>query len=111
MEKGTRCERIEQRDCRHPLQDARFERGETYNLTWRLEHFIGLLPRISPSNNPNKIITIPSIPVPEQTLLVQNIAIWNQTITNILHNSNGAGDYKLKKIILRQTSILRKIIE
>ncbi|KAA6374780.1 MAG: hypothetical protein EZS28_029694 [Streblomastix strix] len=35
MEKDTRCESFEQIDCRLPLQDARFEQGETNNYTWR----------------------------------------------------------------------------
>ncbi|KAA6359290.1 MAG: hypothetical protein EZS28_045183, partial [Streblomastix strix] len=39
MEKDTGCESFEQTESRLPLQDARFERGETNNQTWRLEHF------------------------------------------------------------------------
>ncbi|KAA6364585.1 MAG: hypothetical protein EZS28_039888, partial [Streblomastix strix] len=36
MEKDTGCESFEQIDRRLPLQDARFERSETNNQTWRL---------------------------------------------------------------------------
>ncbi|KAA6392719.1 MAG: hypothetical protein EZS28_011753 [Streblomastix strix] len=89
IEKDTGCESVEQIDSRLPLQNARFERGETNNQTWRLGHFTRPLLRISPPNSPNRIITIPSIPIPEQSLHVQGDAIWNQTLTNVLCNSNG----------------------
>ncbi|KAA6395062.1 MAG: hypothetical protein EZS28_009408 [Streblomastix strix] len=47
IEKDTGRESIEQIDCRLPLQNARFERGETNNQTWRFGHFTGPLLRIS----------------------------------------------------------------
>ncbi|KAA6356958.1 MAG: hypothetical protein EZS28_047515, partial [Streblomastix strix] len=74
---------------RLPLQDARFERGETNNQTWGLEHFTRPLLRISPPNSPIRITTIPSIRVPEQPLQIQSHVIWNPTFTNILCISNG----------------------
>ncbi|KAA6394078.1 MAG: hypothetical protein EZS28_010392 [Streblomastix strix] len=81
MKKNSGCERIELIDCRLPLQDARFERGETNNQIWRLEHFTRHLLRISPPNIPNRITTIPSIRIPEQPLYVWCNAIRNQTLT------------------------------
>ncbi|KAA6329008.1 MAG: hypothetical protein EZS28_053652, partial [Streblomastix strix] len=84
MEKDTRCEGFEQTDSRLPLQDARFDRGKTNNQTWGLGHFTGPHLRISPSNSPSRITTLPSIRVPKQPLHIQSNAIWNQTLTNIL---------------------------
>ncbi|KAA6356647.1 MAG: hypothetical protein EZS28_047826 [Streblomastix strix] len=89
MEKDTRCENTEQIDRRLPLQNARLERGETNNQIWRLGHFTGPLLRISPPNSSDGIATIPSIRIPEQLLHIQSNAIRNQTLTNILCNSNG----------------------
>ncbi|KAA6403984.1 MAG: hypothetical protein EZS28_000494 [Streblomastix strix] len=86
------CENVEQTDSRLPLQEARFERCERNNQTWRLEHFTGPLLRISPPKSPNRIATIPSIRIPEQPLHIQSNAIWNQTLTNILCNSNGTNN-------------------
>ncbi|KAA6340023.1 MAG: hypothetical protein EZS28_052566 [Streblomastix strix] len=88
MEKDMRCESVEQIDCRLPLQDARFKRSETNNYTWRFGHFTGLLLRISPSDSPNRITTIPGIRISEQPLHIQSNAIRNQTLTNIFCNSN-----------------------
>ncbi|KAA6402962.1 MAG: hypothetical protein EZS28_001504 [Streblomastix strix] len=92
MEKDTRCESFEQIDSRLPLQDARFEQGETNNQTWGLGHFNGPLLRISQPNSPNRITTIPSIRIPEQLLHIQSNAIRNQTLTNILCNSYGTNN-------------------
>ncbi|KAA6395159.1 MAG: hypothetical protein EZS28_009317 [Streblomastix strix] len=88
-EKDTGCENTEQIDCRLPLQNARLERGETNNQTWRLGHFTSPLLRISPPNSSDGITTIPSIRIPEQLLHIQSNAIRNQTLANILCNSNG----------------------
>ncbi|KAA6364640.1 MAG: hypothetical protein EZS28_039834 [Streblomastix strix] len=41
MQKNTGCESVELIDCRLPLQNARFDRGETNNQTWALEYFNG----------------------------------------------------------------------
>ncbi|KAA6380184.1 MAG: hypothetical protein EZS28_024290 [Streblomastix strix] len=84
MEKDTGRENTEQIDRRLPLQDARFERGETNNQTWRLGLITGPFLRIPPSNSKSRITNIPRIRVPEQPLHVQMNAIWNQTLTNIL---------------------------
>ncbi|KAA6356553.1 MAG: hypothetical protein EZS28_047920, partial [Streblomastix strix] len=89
MEKDTGCESFEQTDSRLPLQDARFDQGKTNNQTWELGHFTGPHLRISLSNCPSRITTIPSIRVPKQPLHIQSNAIWNQTLTNILYYSNG----------------------
>ncbi|KAA6368459.1 MAG: hypothetical protein EZS28_036015 [Streblomastix strix] len=89
MENDTRCESFEQTDSRLPLQDARFDRGKTNNQIWGLGHFTRPHIRISPSNSPSRITTIPSIRVPKQPLHIQSNAIWNQTLTDILCNSNG----------------------
>ncbi|KAA6376645.1 MAG: hypothetical protein EZS28_027829 [Streblomastix strix] len=72
IENDTGCESFEKIDCRLPLQDARFESGETNNLTWKLGHFTGPLLRISLFNSSNRITTIPSIRVPEQPLHIQS---------------------------------------
>ncbi|KAA6331039.1 MAG: hypothetical protein EZS28_053430, partial [Streblomastix strix] len=92
MEKDTRCESIEQTDSRLPLQETRLERGKTDNQTWGLGHFTRPHLRISPPNSPNRIATIPSIRVPIQPLHIQSNAIWNQTLTNIFCNCNGANN-------------------
>ncbi|KAA6389883.1 MAG: hypothetical protein EZS28_014594 [Streblomastix strix] len=86
MEKDTRCESAEQRDCRLPLQNARFKRGETNNQTWRLGHFTRPFLCILSLNGPNRITTIPSIQIPEQPLHIQSKNIWNRTLTNIFRN-------------------------
>ncbi|KAA6362165.1 MAG: hypothetical protein EZS28_042309 [Streblomastix strix] len=108
MEKNTGYECVKLGDRRHPLQDSRFERGQSNNLTWRLEHLIGPLHCISPHNRPNKIIIIPSIRVPEQPLYIQNNAIWNNTLTNILHNSNGTNNATNKNENRDQNNQLRR---
>ncbi|KAA6358409.1 MAG: hypothetical protein EZS28_046064, partial [Streblomastix strix] len=82
----------EQIKCRLPLQDARFDPGKTDDQTWGLGHFTGPHLRISPPNSPSRITTIPSIRVPKQPLHIQSNAIWNQTLTNILCNSNGTNN-------------------
>ncbi|KAA6343654.1 MAG: hypothetical protein EZS28_052297, partial [Streblomastix strix] len=92
MDKDTRCKKVEQIDCRLPLQNLRFERGETNDQTWRLEHFTRPLLRISPPNSSNGITTIPSIRIPEQLLHIQSNAIRNQTFINILRNYNVANN-------------------
>ncbi|KAA6399693.1 MAG: hypothetical protein EZS28_004780 [Streblomastix strix] len=108
MEKDTRCESFEQIDRRLPLQDARFDRGEANNQTWGLGHFTRPHLRISPPNSPNRITTTPSIRVPEQPLYIQSNAIWNQTLTNILCNSNGANNATNKNENRDQNNQLRR---
>ncbi|KAA6382971.1 MAG: hypothetical protein EZS28_021501 [Streblomastix strix] len=88
MEKEIIRENTEKGDCRLPLQNARFKRGETNNQTQRLGHFTGPLLSILSSYSPNGIITIRSIQIPEQLLHIQGDAIWNLTLTNIPCNSN-----------------------
>ncbi|KAA6358231.1 MAG: hypothetical protein EZS28_046243 [Streblomastix strix] len=61
MEKDTRCEGFEYIDSRLPLQNARLERGETNNQTWRLDLLTRPLLRISTPKSSNGITTIPSI--------------------------------------------------
>ncbi|KAA6388313.1 MAG: hypothetical protein EZS28_016160 [Streblomastix strix] len=107
MEKETRCESFEQTDSRLPLHDARFDRGKINNQTWGLGHFNGPHLRISPSNIPSKIKTIPSIRVPKQPLHIQSNAIWNQTLTNILYNSNGTDNVANKNENRDQNNQLR----
>ncbi|KAA6335316.1 MAG: hypothetical protein EZS28_052979, partial [Streblomastix strix] len=92
MEKDIGCENTEQVDRRFPLQNARLERGKTDNQTGRLGHFTRPLLRISPPNSLNGITTIPSIRIPGQLLHIQSNAIRNQTLTNILCNSNGTNN-------------------
>ncbi|KAA6382348.1 MAG: hypothetical protein EZS28_022128, partial [Streblomastix strix] len=108
MEKDTGCETLEQTDSKLPLQDARFDRGETNNQTWGLGHFTGPLLRISLPNSPNRITTIPSIRIPEQLLHIQGNAIRNQTLTNILCNSNGANNATNKNENRDQNNQLRR---
>ncbi|KAA6380472.1 MAG: hypothetical protein EZS28_024000, partial [Streblomastix strix] len=108
MEKDTRCESDEQIDCRLSLQNARFERGETKCLTWRLGHFTRPLLRISPPNSPNRITTIPSIRIPEQPLHIQSKAIWNQTLTNILCTCNVTNNVTNKNENRNQNNQLRR---
>ncbi|KAA6375412.1 MAG: hypothetical protein EZS28_029062 [Streblomastix strix] len=108
MEKDTGCESVKQIDCRLTLQDARFDRGKTNNQTWRLGHFTRPLLRISPLNNSNGIANIPSIRVPEQPLHIQNYTIWNQTLTNILCNSNGTDNVTNKNESRDQNNQLRR---
>ncbi|KAA6398276.1 MAG: putative Transposon Tf2-6 polyprotein [Streblomastix strix] len=94
MEKDTGCKNFEKIDRRLPLQDARFDRYKTDNQTWGLGHFKGPHLRISPSNSPKRITTIPSFRVPKQPLHILSNAIWNQTLTNILCNSNVTNNNK-----------------
>ncbi|KAA6358720.1 MAG: hypothetical protein EZS28_045752, partial [Streblomastix strix] len=108
MEKDTGCESFEQTDGRLPLQYARFERGETNNQNWGLRHFTRPLIRISPSNSPSRITTIPSIRVQEQPLHIQSNAIWNQTLTNILCNSNETNSATNKNENRDQNNQLRR---
>ncbi|KAA6357795.1 MAG: hypothetical protein EZS28_046680 [Streblomastix strix] len=108
MEKDTGCKSFEQIDCRLPLQDARFERGEINNQTGRLGHFTGPLLSISPPNCPNRITTMPSIRIQEQLLHIQSNAIWNQTLTNIFCNSNGANYATNKNEYRVQNNQLRR---
>ncbi|KAA6393737.1 MAG: hypothetical protein EZS28_010740 [Streblomastix strix] len=88
MEKDLGYESVKQVDCRLPLQDARFERGKTNNQTWKLEHFTRHLRCTSPPSSPNRIITVPSIRIPEQLLHIQSNAIQNQILTDRLRNCN-----------------------
>ncbi|KAA6393041.1 MAG: hypothetical protein EZS28_011437 [Streblomastix strix] len=90
MKKNTECESVEQIDCRLPLQNARFKRGQTNSQTWRLEHFTGYLLRISPPISPNIITSIPNIRIPEQPLRIKSNAIRNETLINMLCNRNEA---------------------
>ncbi|KAA6380627.1 MAG: hypothetical protein EZS28_023847 [Streblomastix strix] len=92
LEKDTRCESFEQANCWLPPQNERLDRGETDSQTWGLGHFTRPHLRISPSNSPSRIITIPSIRVPDQPLQIQCSATFNQTFTNLLRNSNGANN-------------------
>ncbi|KAA6366194.1 MAG: hypothetical protein EZS28_038278 [Streblomastix strix] len=108
MEKDTGCESVEQTDCRHPLQDARFDRGKKDNQTWGLGHFTGPHLRISPSNSPSRITTIPSIRVPKQPLHIQSNAIWNQALTNIFCNCNGTNNVTNKNENRDQNNQLRR---
>ncbi|KAA6386069.1 MAG: hypothetical protein EZS28_018406 [Streblomastix strix] len=92
MERDIGCENVEQIDCRLPHQNTRFKRGEINNQTWRLGHFTRPLLRISLPNSPKGITTIPNIRIPKQLLHIQGNAIWNQTLSKILRNSNRANN-------------------
>ncbi|KAA6367799.1 MAG: hypothetical protein EZS28_036675, partial [Streblomastix strix] len=108
MEKDTGCKSFEQIDRRLPLQDAQFDRSKTDNQTWGLGHFTRPHLRISPSNSPSRITTIPSIRVPKQPLHIQGNAVWNQTLTNILCNSNGTNNVTDKNENRDQNNQLRR---